>query len=210
MFLDIKELKPGGAQRFRQRFVKDGLARLITSNDPTTAQGSTAGQDSQSSVSLPPPVHFRSEGSQSGSSRQSSGPDTFLSTPMSDISRPEEVAFHSEERNTPQYLLLCVNQKRLPVLEHIDCSYLWNDQYLFQNILESYQTIREESTWRISLLFPQLVCAILNKGVVFLRQNTPSWLDWIFQFFERLSEASLFNMHTGEYVRVCQHNFPDL
>ncbi|KXH51058.1 hypothetical protein CNYM01_10971 [Colletotrichum nymphaeae SA-01] len=59
MFLDIKELQPGGVQRFRQRLVKDGLARLITPYDSTTAQDSTADQDLQSSVSLPPPAHFR-------------------------------------------------------------------------------------------------------------------------------------------------------
>ncbi|KAK0371040.1 hypothetical protein CLIM01_11618 [Colletotrichum limetticola] len=206
MFLDIKELQPGGAQRFRQRLVKDGLARLITPYDSTTAQGSTADQDLQSSVSLPPPAHFRSERSQYSSSRQNSGPNTFSSRPgssplPSDTSGSEEVAFCPEEQNTPQYLLLCVNQKSLPVLDHIDCNYFGNDQYLFQHILERYQIIRAGSTWRIPLLFPPLVCEILEKGVTFLRQNTPSWLNWMFQFFQKLSEASLFVMHTGDYVQ---------
>ncbi|KXH34344.1 hypothetical protein CSIM01_00255 [Colletotrichum simmondsii] len=61
MFLDIKELQSGGVQRFRQRLVKHGLARLITPYDSTTGQDSTADQDPGSSVSLPPPAHFRSE-----------------------------------------------------------------------------------------------------------------------------------------------------
>ncbi|KAF4783393.1 hypothetical protein HER10_EVM0009493 [Colletotrichum scovillei] len=207
MFLDIKELKPGGIQLFRQRFMKDGLARLMAPYDPT-ARGpdSTAVQGPRSSLSPPPPAHLRPERSQSSSSRQSSERGTFSSrpgspTPASDTSRSDEVAFHQEEQNTPQYLLLCVNQKSLPILDHVDCSSFGNDQYLFQHILQRYQTLREGSTWRISLLFPPLACAILNKGLASLRQNTPSWLDRMFQFFQKLSEASLFNMHTGDYVQ---------
>ncbi|UQC78860.1 uncharacterized protein CLUP02_04339 [Colletotrichum lupini] len=204
---DTKELKPGGVQRFRQRFVKDGLATLITSSDSTTVQNSTADQDSRSGVSLPPPAHSLSERSRSSSSRQNSGSGTFSSrpgssTPVSETLRSEEVAFHPEEQNPPQYLLLCVNLKSLPVLKHIDCSSFWNDQYLFQHILERYQTIREESTSENLPAFPPLVRAILDKGVVFLRKNTPSWLDWMFKKFQKLSEASLFSMHTGDYVQL--------
>ncbi|KAF3810140.1 hypothetical protein GCG54_00002592 [Colletotrichum gloeosporioides] len=48
MFLDVKELSPGGIQRFRQRFAKDGLARLLGASYAMTDQDATAGDDSRS------------------------------------------------------------------------------------------------------------------------------------------------------------------
>lgn len=209
MFLDVKELGPGGIQRFRQRFAKDGLARLLGHSDPMTDQDSTAGKDSRSGISAPPPAHLRAERGQSTSSTQSPGPSNSQSgkgpsAPVNDTSGSEEVALPPGQQDTPQFLLLCVNQKSLPVLNHIDCSSFANDQYLFQQILGRYRTIREGSAWRIPLLFPTFVCALVGRAMASLRQKTPSWLEWMFQFFRKLSEASLFEMHTGEYVKVYQ------
>lgn len=208
MFLDVKELSPGGVQRFRQRFAKDGLARLLGVSYAMTDQDMTAGDNPRSGISVPPPVHLRSERGQSTSSTQSPGPSNSPSgkgpsAPVNDTSGSEEVALSPGPQNTPQYLLLCINQKSLPVLDHIYCSSFGNDQYLFQQISGRYRTIREGSAWRIPFLFPAFVCALVGRAMASLRQKTPSWLEWMFQFFRKLSEASLFEMHTGEYVKVC-------
>lgn len=209
MFVDVKELSPGGIHRFRQRFAKDGLARLLTPSDPMTNQDTTVGDDSRGGISAPPPAHLRSGRDQSTSSSQNSGSSSSQSrqgpsAPINDASGSEKVALPPGQQETPQYLLLCVNQKSLPVLDHIDCSSFRNDQYLFQQISGRYRTIRDGSAWRIPLLFPAFVCALVGKATAFLKQKTPSWLEWMFQFFRKLSEASLFEMHTGEYVKVCQ------
>lgn len=207
MFLDVKELSPGGIRRFRQGFEKDGLARLLNPSNPMTDQDATAGDDSRSGVSAPPPAHLRSERGQFTSSPQIPEPSSFKlgkgpSAPVNDTAESGEVALPPGQRNTPQYLLLCVNEKSLPVLEHIDCSFLRNDQVLFQQISGRYRTIRDKSTWRISLIFPAFVCVLAGRVATFLRHNTPCWFEWVFHFFQGLAEANLYKMSKGDYVQV--------
>ncbi|KAJ4182612.1 hypothetical protein NW759_017118 [Fusarium solani] len=53
-----------------------------------------------------------------------------------------------------QYLLLCVNTKNSTVLAHVEVGSLTSDQYMFQQIHQEYQRVREEHEWRISMIIP--------------------------------------------------------
>lgn len=206
MFLDVKELRPGGILRFRQQFARDGLANLMHRDDSTTNQDLTTDQGPpQSGLSAPSPAYIRSESGQPTSfhsKTRSYSQGRGSSTRVPDVVGSEEMLFDRGGETTPQYLLICVNQKRLPVLDQINCRYSRNDQSLFQHILGRYDSLREEANWRTSLLFPLLVGTVLGKTLAFFRCRTPNCLEWIFLFFQRLFEASLFKIHTGEYVQV--------
>lgn len=184
--------------RFLERLANDGLAHLTAAQDSDHAPNG---------LSPPPPAHLRPEGSSSGASGQSSDFETssfrtrsFSST--TNTSWSEEQASEEEEESSLQYILVCINQKSLPVLVHIECSSFENDQYLCQQILEEYRMIRERSTWKTSFLLPLSVSTVFNGASGYLAQKIPSWMEWIPRLFQSLSEISLFKMDTGDFVRV--------
>ncbi|KAK1984156.1 hypothetical protein LZ30DRAFT_652214 [Colletotrichum cereale] len=196
MFLDVRELSPGGVGRFRERLARDGLANFAAAQDSTA--------NVPSGLSPPPPAHLRSERSQSTASRQSSELESSSSTTRlttSSASSWSDEPVPQEEPSTFQYLLVCVNQKSLPILIHIECSSFENDQYLCQKILENYRMIREGATWKTSFLFPISIGTVMSKVSRFLEEKTPSWLQWISRLFQSVSEISFFKMDSGDFVR---------
>ncbi|KAK1970766.1 hypothetical protein LY78DRAFT_209724 [Colletotrichum sublineola] len=196
MFLDVREPSPGGIGRFRERFARDGLASFAAAQDSTT--------DVPSGVSPPPAAHLRHERSPSTASNQGSELTSSSSTTRSSNSSTSSLSDEPslrEEPSNPQYLLVCINQKSLPILVHIECSSFENDQYLCREILENYRMIREDATWKTAFLVPLSVANVINGVSKFLEQRTPSWLQWISRLFRSLSDTSLFKMDTGDFVR---------
>ncbi|KAK2061000.1 hypothetical protein LY76DRAFT_682354 [Colletotrichum caudatum] len=196
MFLDVRELSPGGLGRFRERLARDGLAKF------PAAQGSTT--DVPSALAPPPAAHLRSERSPSTASLQRSDLESSsfaTRPPASSTSSWSEEPAPREEPSGFQYLLVCVNQKSLPMLVHIECGSFENDQYLCREILENYRMIREGATWKTSFLVPLSIAAVMNGVSEFLEQRTPGRLRWMSRLFRSLSDISFFQMDSGDFVR---------
>ncbi|KAF9880770.1 hypothetical protein CkaCkLH20_01812 [Colletotrichum karsti] len=194
-FLDVREISPGGLQRFRQRLASHGLSNIIAASAPS---------EFPDGLSPPPSAYLGTARSRSVTSQNSgltSSRRSSLSTQPTSLSWSEDEAPPEDEQTIPQYLLLCVNQKSLPELIHINCRPFHNDQYLCQQILKEYQITRDKSTWRPSLLVHAKLLAVLSGVSSFLEKKTPHCLEWIFRFSRSVSEISFFQMDTGDFVR---------
>lgn len=194
MFLDLKELRSGGRQRLLQSLVQDTSSVLAHYQATGTAASSVLG--------APPPAHLRTERDESASSSQSSGfrsssSISRSSTPLSVSTLPDAEGFDDHEEIVSQYLLMCINQKRLPVLRDIECSAFLNDQYLFREVLRTYQTAREESQWKLSFLLPYL----LSRWMERFERGCSTYAGCI-RFFQSLGEISLYKLYTGTFVQV--------
>lgn len=143
-YLDVRELSPGGIERFRRRISAFGIWMRSPGESPTMFLRPPR----QALLAPATDVAF-----QSGNSTH----------PEAQLSEPPQLADHNRTRHAatqprdsdPQYLLLCVNTKSSTSLAHIDVRSFTSDQYLFQEIRESYRRIREENEWKISMIIPK-------------------------------------------------------
>jgi hypothetical protein len=155
MYADVKEIRPCAALKLQSR-LRQAASRAMqlrlhliiseltgaTGNHPMPPQQAHLSPTSRSQYhystnNISDTVAARPEVGSHNSA--TSGPKT--SNLMGDI-------------RALQYILLCVNTKRLIVLEHIDVTGLKNDQYVFKEIRAVYKLIRERHEWNLSQLFP--------------------------------------------------------
>lgn len=151
MFTDVKELLPGSAERLQET--------LRQSAATTAAQSSS----SKGGPAAPPLTHLSSNGQQTTAAghapeRSSSTPNPRDPIPASNRSA---LPIPPGQPTMSQYLLLCVNTKRLRALEHVEVTSLMNDEHLFQANLEAYEHIRDLQTWK-----PILTWVPIPKQVV--------------------------------------------
>ena len=131
MFVDVRELKPGGVESFKRK-----LASLQERpQNPATTEPSAPGVHR-----APPRAYFPGIFT-------SSNPGVPLAPGNQDIESPENVILQSDpqtrnglelEEGQSRYLLLCINTRTLPTLHHIDFMDIYDGQSLFASIRDKY------------------------------------------------------------------------
>lgn len=193
-YLDVKELSPGGVDRFRRRIV----------DYASTARGQT--QDSIIPCDQPNPpaqAHLSSSTAMSPSQSTTTGPTGIQA--MRTLSQGPNI----NPPGDPQYLIVCINAKRSTVHRHIEVSCHSNDQYMFREIKEAYDQIRLENQWKVSLLIPPWVYHSFNAISTRLPRIS-SLLDRLTPFPmapNTLGQLSLFKIASADFVRVCHTLF---
>lgn len=185
MFVDVKELKSGGVQRF-ERELRESLIRpegqlpLVESDQGATAIPRVLEQ-----------VHLRAR---SGDDDDTSGltplpHQIFPSHTHRNIGLagdPSQNYMAINRRPEPRFLLLCVNTRTSTTLLHIDLMNIQNDQYLFDGIRQRYWETRQNNSWHYGLLTPR-----------WLASRIPTlWR-------ERLNSLHLKVPHSAELIEVC-------
>ena len=174
MYADVNEISPGAAHR---------LQSSLRQSAATASQSSLG-----SGLTAPPPVHLSPEyggqgllvNEQSSNSRYRSSSIVGLDTATSSSTVLQN------QTTTCQYLLLCINTKRLKTLEHIDVVPSGNDQYLFRDIRDRYKHIRKAHEWNLGMLMPSWI-------------HTPSWL------VPYIQDLSFSVPISANFIRVCIH-----
>jgi hypothetical protein len=138
---------------------------------------------------LPPPAYLPSSqnAAEAGESQASSA-----SNPLPELLSRQSTSAQWEQGF--QYVLLCINTKRVKTLAHIEVGSVQNDQYLFSNIRESYQQIRRGNEWRFSMLTPALVKR--------LTQRFPMWLAFPPQFAAWVDGTRIHTPRSADFIRV--------
>lgn len=152
MYADVREIRPGAAQRLQSTLRQSAAA---------AAQSSS----SQSVLTVPPQAHLSLAGDDQNlqTDEQASNSLPLPSSLINPNAIISTTAVPHNQAITCQYLLLCVNTKRLRTLEHIDVASFGNDQYLFKAIRDCYEHIRKAHEWKLSMLIPSWI-------------HIPSWL----------------------------------
>lgn len=177
MFADVKELRHGAAleQQTRLREAAAAILRPQHGNSNTlrppqahiSPSRSSQANLSDSSCPYAPPHGTGATGSHSNPTTAGSG--TAFNLPAS--------------APNPQYVLLCVNTRRLRTLEHVEVPTARNDEFLFDALRESYNLARKSHVWTLPLL-PHFV-PISN---------------WLRRY---VGDLSLLAPTSADYVRVC-------
>lgn len=151
MFVDVRELRPGGVQSFKNE--------LVTSVTGTWRQALLIGSGARSGgLPTSPPRAYFTIGSGPSSTALLPfqgqigfpGPSGGM-TDESDLQRMQ----NEMADNTPRYLLLCVNTRNLTKLLHVDLSDIQSDELLFDGIRREYWQSRRYDSWHYGLLMPQ-------------------------------------------------------
>ncbi|QKX59469.1 uncharacterized protein TRUGW13939_06603 [Talaromyces rugulosus] len=140
LYIDVKEIVDGAAQRLQERF------ESYVVNGPSSRSPSSSGTSvSLDHITNPAAVHIRE-----GASTSSLVDGTRNSSPRTDIS-DHGTTLPSNER---RYLLLCFSTHKSETFRQIDVTDLPNDQYLFRYIHDAYCEIRNEECWysKVALL----------------------------------------------------------
>ena len=169
MYADVKEIYPGAADRLQTK-----LRQLAT-----TAAGQSPSD--QPSPSIPPQAHLPPSNSGRSTSPQQqilSGQNQSLANLFSSNTTSQD---GSQIR---QYLLLCVNTKRLRTLEHIEVTRRTNDQEPFRDIYGIYKQIRKSEDWRLSEFIPSWA-------------PIPTWI------VSHLEDVSFLVPKSATFVKVC-------
>jgi len=165
MFVDIKELKPGGLDRL-QRQLATSLAG---------PQGQIMAGFSGMSAVFPtiPQRAYATGGSSGGVSNSPTIPDQVGPREShGDVGielGPQQSVQADDIDTIPRYLLLCINTRNLTQLLHVDLRYIGNDQVLFDSIRRRYWEARRRNSWHYGLLTPR-----------WLTDRMPAaWRDWL-------------------------------
>lgn len=192
VYLDLRELKPGGIQRFWER-----LNAFIVRSGHQSPDGVPP--------TPPPQVHMRSDVPAIQTDSGAAQPGVQRYRPSQSSQGGATVPAITTAQNVePQFLLLCINTKNSTTLAHVEVGSLTSDQYLFQEVSKAYQKTREGHQWGISMVLP----AWLSD----LCQRTSKWLSrfWLlpdspnmFSLLSRVySTARLYRVASGDFVRV--------
>lgn len=177
MFEDVKELHPGAALKVQTR-LREAAAAVARPH-----YGS-------SYPSRPPQAHISpSWRSQTNSSESSTSHapshGTSATDPPSDPTTAQSVTAINmlASAATAQYVLLCVNTRRLRTLKHVKVSTVMNDEFLFDALRGSYNIARKPHTWTLPLI-PYF---------------TPL-SNWLWRY---VGDMSILTPTSADYVRVC-------
>jgi len=187
LYVDVKELLPGGIERFKQRLLEAAAAIR------RRAQSST---DRASLPASPPPAHLifpnqTSPGSAGLRDRESNHSLSTQSVFQSIVTQSQTLAVPRNLR----YVLLCVNTKRLKALTQVEVGFFQNDEFLFRGIREAYMRIRRPNEWKLSKSLPSFPR--------WMRARFPIHLDVWSKFIAWLGDSSIHIPQTADFVRVC-------
>ncbi len=189
-YVDVKELSPGGIQRFRQRLTASSRAAMIDPRSPQTLTSPTT----------PAQAYLRNNTNLHHSPTRLQGP----SPPLPDNDQAtgiENRNSSSTSQGIPQYLLLCVNTKSSTTLVQLEIGSISNDQYLFERISQEYQKVRRDYEWHISRIIPSSVSRLLYAPYLLF----PPLLNFYNSFpmlHNALSKAHIHTIASGDFVRV--------
>ncbi|KAI1422361.1 hypothetical protein F5Y12DRAFT_763192 [Xylaria sp. FL1777] len=189
-YLDVKELSPGGMQRFRQRLTASSRTAMM---HPQSPQNST-------SPTLPAQAYLRNNTNSQHLPTQFQGPSSPLPEDYQATSIESQTSSSNSQRPIPQYLLLCVNTKSSTTLLQLEISSISNDQYLFEKISQEYQRVRRDYEWHISRIIPSSVSRLLYTPCLLFPplQN----LYNSFQILRNaLGKAHVHTIASGDFVR---------
>lgn len=145
MFADIKEIHPGAALALQSK-LRQAAAAV---KQP---------QYSSPNPSRPPQVHllpsYSAQINFSGDRTSSGAPRATSATgARTDITNIGLAALTGAPiTQPPRYVLLCVNARRLRILEHVDVTTITTDEALFDLLREKYSLTREPHKWKLPLL----------------------------------------------------------
>jgi hypothetical protein len=154
MCADVKEIQPGAAHRLQSKLREKGNAvfqhrvqSILSETGPVQLLDPLSDGSDQTPSHLSPTSGIRSH--------------STLQSPTHQFGTSGQTPAVCERSSAPpianpslQYLLLCVNTKRLIALEHIDVTPFRNDEYLFNDIREGYNRVRRQNEWNLSHLVP--------------------------------------------------------
>lgn len=177
MFEDVKELQPGAALKLQTRLREAAAAvarpQYGSSYPPRPPQAHILPSwSSQANSSESSPSHAPSHGTSATDSH--SDPMTARSATAINV---------LANAATPQYVLLCVNTRRLRTLEHVKVSTAMNDEFLFDALRGSYNIARYPHNWTLPLI-PHLA----------------PLLKWLWRY---VGDMSILTPASADYVRVC-------
>ncbi|KFY67480.1 hypothetical protein V496_01551 [Pseudogymnoascus sp. VKM F-4515 (FW-2607)] len=179
LYVDVRELLPGGIERFRQRLLDAASAVRSERQDLGNPTNHPA---------LPPSAYLPSTQNAAGSGESQA---SSASNPLPELLSRRSTSAQWEQGF--QYVLLCINTKRVKTLAHIEVGSFQNDQYLFSNIRETYQQIRRGNEWRFSMLTPALVKR--------LTQRFPVWLAFPTQFAAWADGTRVHTPRSADFIR---------
>ncbi|KAL3474343.1 hypothetical protein BJX99DRAFT_260451 [Aspergillus californicus] len=193
-YIDVKELSPGGLKRFRQR--------LLASAAAVRARPQGLGGSSQ--PAQPPHAHMnpspRPAGVARNEGRQTVSLEQLPLLPYPGESQAVSNVYPSQDS---QYLLLCVNTRKSTVLVHVDLGSVFSDEYLFQQIRQEYQRVREQHEWRIVKAVPSCIRKFFIKVSARLPSfpPLPNFLNYLSVVSHAVRGAHLHKIASGDYVR---------
>lgn len=177
MFEDVKELHPGAALKLQTK-LREAAAAVARP------------QYGSSYPSRPPQAHILpSWSSQANSSESSPSHAPFHGTNATDSHSDPTTAWSATASNilasvpTPQYVLLCVNTRRLRTLEHVKVSTVMNDEFLFDALRGSYEIARNPHNWTLPLI-----------------PHSAPLSNWLWRY---VGDMSILTPTSADYVRVC-------
>ncbi|KAL2859366.1 hypothetical protein BJX68DRAFT_261805 [Aspergillus pseudodeflectus] len=188
VYVDVKEILPGGLNKFRARLlasvngVRDRLQHSASSGSPQA----------------PPQAHLRSS-STAGFAGRSVIPS---STPASYT--PDQVRGATGQRGSAttqpedyKFLLLCINTKTSTVLENLEVGSFDNDEFLFRAMSQEYRRVREEHEFKIMDIVPLWACKLIRN----VARRLPHFVRIPEGLRYYMSGISLYKIHSADFVR---------
>lgn len=164
MFVDVKECRSGGLERFKAQLA----ASMPRRKDHVLV---THGGASGDMPVMPQQAHLGGSSSDGGPSLSPSKRLTPKQS-LGDLRTAPDQQANTRTSNgasTPRFLLLCVNTRNLTQLIHVDLRSVQNDQLLFDGIRRMYWESRRNESWHFGLFTPQWL----------LNQVPNDWREWL-------------------------------
>lgn len=162
----------------------------MEAGDETRHQTTT----SDSTPCVPPPAHTRSARDLGEAGDTHAATPAAAAGPASAEAQEGTTAGTSEasdRTSRPQFLLLCVNAKKLTVLVQLEVGSLTSDGFLFREMRKAYERVSEDHAWRFSMFVPERL-----RNMIL---DPPQFLSRIFQAF---TSIRLHSVDTGDFVKV--------
>lgn len=187
-YLDVKELSPGGVDRFWRTIVNCASVARSRTPDPIV------------------PCDHPNPPAQAHLSNvvASAAPKTISRLPNTQAMRTLSQDPNINPPGDPQYLLVCINAKHSTILDHIEVGCQSNDEYMFRQIHDAYHRIRTVNEWRVSLLIPSWLCHLFH-GISMRLPRIPSLLNrlkYLSLLQNVLGQTSLYKIASADFVRV--------
>jgi hypothetical protein len=152
LYIDVKELAQGAAERLQERFRSCAMNKASPSSQ--SFSGTSVCVDP---ISTPPPAHLRADTGNSSNINKNGD-----CTALTDV-RGRDISQTSHES---RYLLLCFSTHQSETFRQVDVTNLTNDQFLFSCIRDIYIEIKNEESWYVKV---PLITSL----------RPPGWILWL-------------------------------
>ncbi|KAL3444255.1 hypothetical protein BJX65DRAFT_311033 [Aspergillus insuetus] len=187
-YIDVKEILPGGLNKFRARLLAS--VNAVRDRSQHSASSGTLQAPPQAHLSSSPNARFACS-----SVVRNGTPASYTPQQGRGVTSQLESAAPDPEDN--KFLLLCINTKTSTVLENIEVGSFGNDEFLFRAISQEYRRVREEHEFKIIDIVPlwagKLIRNVSRRLPHFVR--IPQALRYY------VGGISLYKIHSGDFVR---------